>query len=85
MSKLLERIATLEKQVNELANLTANHVARVLPLLIGWARRFRRIAGKSRALFTAMPRIRHFPLIVGGGTWFQHRTQLMYGCEPFKN
>jgi hypothetical protein len=36
-SQLLERVATLEKQVNELANLTAYHVARVLPLLVGWA------------------------------------------------
>jgi hypothetical protein len=36
-SELSARIEALEGQVNELASLTANHVARVLPLLIGWS------------------------------------------------
>ena len=37
LSQLLERVANLEKQVNELASLSANQVARVPTLLIGWA------------------------------------------------
>jgi hypothetical protein len=36
-SQLLTRVETLEKQVSELASLTANHVARVPTLLIGWS------------------------------------------------
>jgi len=34
---LLKRVATLEKQVSELASLTANHVAGTPLLLVGWA------------------------------------------------
>ena len=34
---LLKRVEALEEQVNELAQLTANHVARMPTLLVGWA------------------------------------------------
>jgi hypothetical protein len=36
-SQLLERVETLEKRVNELASLTANHVASMPIMLVGWA------------------------------------------------
>ena len=36
-SELLKRIEILEKEVRDLANLRANHVARVPTLLIGWS------------------------------------------------
>jgi hypothetical protein len=36
-SELSARVEILEKRVNELASLSANQVARILPLLIGWS------------------------------------------------
>jgi hypothetical protein len=36
-NELLSRVAVLEKQITELANLTANHVARMPTLLVGWS------------------------------------------------
>jgi hypothetical protein len=36
-SELSARVEILEKRVNELASLSANQVAGVLPLLVGWA------------------------------------------------
>ena len=49
-SQVLKRVENLERQVSELADLTANHTANVATLLVGWAEISHHCRKKPRTL-----------------------------------